>query len=288
MSLSRFYKANNNFKPKAVLDTTDPGSREPVWGSIVKDKIINPKSVLEDVQEPVIPASETPEDAPEISQPTESLEEDALDNGNEDVTAGSSASPEAPVPPEPAPPAAQPEPVIDIEAIRENAFTSGIAAGRQQAEEDFENIAQTLLSICNELDRLRETILQNSAGEMKELVLAISERIIRHSVQEQGETIIAIIKDAIHLAVKSDEFQIMINPEDLEIVKSQKDDIINSISGLDSIVLKPDPNIERGGCKLESICCTVDADMASQIKVIHDAILASDTLPEQKDSGSLL
>ncbi len=276
MSLSRFYKTNNNFKPKAVLDTAAFTSKEPMWGSIIKDETILPESVPEHDQEPVLPATEIPESSSEISQPDESLEKVILDNSNENVTDETLAPP------------AQPGPAIDIEAIRENAFTSGIAAGRQQAEKDFENIAQTFLSICNELDRLRETILQNSAGEMKELVLAISERIIRHSVKEQEETIIATIKDAIHLAVKSDEFQIQINPEDLEVVNSQKKEIINSISGLDNIVLKSDANIERGGCKLESSCCTVDASMASQIKVIHDSIMASDTLPEQRESDTPL
>ena len=276
MSLSRFYKTNNNFKPKAVLDTAAFTSKEPMWGSIIKDETILPQSVPEHDQEPALPATEIPESSSEISQPDESSEKVISDNSPENVTDESLAPP------------GQPGPAIDIEAIRENAFTSGIAAGRQQAEKDFENIAQTLLSICNELDRLRETILQNSAGEMKELVLAISERIIRHSVKEQEETIIATIKDAIHLSVKSDEFQIQINPEDLEVVNSQKKEIINSISGLDNIVLKSDPNIERGGCKLESSCCTVDATMASQIKVIHDSIMASDTLPEQRESDTAL
>lgn len=276
MSLSRFYKTNNNFKPKAVLDTAALSSKEPMWGSIIKDEPILPESIPEHDQEPVLPATDIPESSSEISQPDESSEKVILDNSHENVTD------------EPLAPLAQPGPAIDIEDIRENAFTSGIAAGRQQAEKDFENIAQTLLSICNELDRLRETILQNSAGEMKELVLAISERIVRHSVKEQEETIIATIKDAIHLAVKSDEFQIQINPEDLEVVNSQKKEIINSISGLDNIVLKSDPNIERGGCKLESSWCTVDATMASQIKVIHDSIMASDTLPEQRESDTAL
>jgi len=276
MSLSRFYKTNTDFKPKAVLDTTAFTSREPVWATIVKNETTPPESVHEHAGEFLSPATEASESASDIPQPVEFSEESVLDNSNKNVAD------------EPIAPPVEPEPKIDIEVIRENAFTSGIAAGRQQAEEDFENITQTLLSICNELDRLRETILQNSADEMKELVLAISERIIRHSVKEQEETIIDTIKDAIHLAVKSDEFQIQINPEDLEVVNSQKNEIISSISGLDNIVIKSDPNIERGGCKLESICCTVDASMASQIKVIHDSIMASDTLPDQKESKTHL
>lgn len=270
MSLSKFYKTNANFKPKAVLDTTASSSRAPVWGSIIKDETVVPETVSEVSEELSTPDTSLSDIVSENVQTTEQSTEVIVDDTHTTLPEETPAQ------------ATPPEPAIDIDTIRENAFTSGIAAGRQQAEEDFENIAQTLLSVCNELDRLRELILQNSADEMKELVLAISERIIRHSVQEQEDTIIATIKDAIHLAVKSDEFQIQINPEDLAVVTSKKSEIINSISGLDNIVLKSDPNIERGGCKLESTCCTVDASMASQIKVIHDSIMAADTLQDQK------
>lgn len=269
MSLSRFYKTNSNFQPKAILDSTAPISDKPVWGTIIKEEQALLEPVPETIEEPL--PSETVPHEPTQDSEIPIAAEDLFDI---DSTEENALKPVAEAP-EPA------EPVIDIETIRENAFTAGIAAGRQQAEEDLDNIAETFLSICNELDRLRETILKNSADEMKELVMAISERIIRHSVKEQEETIIATIQDAIHLAVKSDEFQIQINPADLEVVNSRKEEIISSVSGLENIVLKADTNIEQGGCKLESTCCTVDASMASQIKVIHDSVMAPDTLPQQ-------
>lgn len=270
MNLSKFYNINDGFQPKAVLETTVPPDKEPVWESIVKDEAIPP----EDISEATI--SDTPDidSDQKIVTDTPQAEETVFDNAPVDHKATIKDSP-------PPPP---PEPSIDVEAIRDNAFTSGIAAGRQQAEEDFENSAQTLLCICNELDTLRETILQNSAEEMKELVLAISEKIIRHSVAEQEETIVATIKDAIHLAVKSDEYLIQVNPDDLKAVTSRKQEIINSINGLDNIVLKPDTTIEKGGCKLESNSCTIDASMASQIKIIHDTLLTSDRLSDTRET----
>ena len=275
MSLSRFYKTNSNFQPKAILESTVPVSNEPVWESIIKEDQAVAEPVSEIIKEPITPDPVSPAPPPEPELPVTDEGSPVSDTIHEDSPDHSS---EAPTPPEPS---------IDIETIRENAFTSGIAAGRQQAEEDLENIALTFVSMCNELDKLRETILKNSAVEMKELVLAISERIIRHSVKEQEKTIIATIQDAIHLAVKSDEFQIQINPADMEVVNAQKDKIISSVSGLEYIVLKADQNIERGGCKLESTCCTVDASMESQIKVIHDSIMASDALPQQNKTKTV-
>ncbi|GEM_PF-750550 len=266
MSLSKFYKSNNSFQTTLILDSTANKSSAPIWESIVKKEAIPEVPIDNDILDTtILPEPDpAPKDTPE-------------DNHLDEVEIPAILEKD-PVPtPLPTPVA---EPTIDLKILRESSFAAGAEAGRKQAEEDFENSAQTLLCICTELDRLRETILQNSAGEMKALVLAISEKIIRHSVTEQEETIVATIKDAIHLAVTSDAFQVQINPEDLKAVETRKQEIIDSISGLDNIVLKPDATVERGGCKLESDCCTVDASMISQIKVIHDSVMAEATLPQ--------
>ena len=136
----------------------------------------------------------------------------------------------------------------------------------------------TFLCICNELDKLRETILKNSTIEMKALVMDISEKIIRHSIAEQNDTIIATIKEAIQLAVKSNEIEIQINPDDLQYIEEKKQEIIDSMSGLENITLQSDATIERGGCKLESSCCTVDATLTNQIKEISDNVMAADVV----------
>jgi len=265
MSLSRFYKSNKDFQAKTVLENTPNSAKSPVWKSIVKEKEIIPDQENDKQLDPV-----------SIPAPTEDKPLDGLssDDAREAENLGI----------EPPAPAQLVESAVDVDVIRDSAFAAGVAAGKKQAEEDFENSAKTFLCICTELDRLRETIFQNSAGEMKELVLAISEKIIRHSVTEQEETIVATIKDAMNLAVKSDAFQVMINPEDLKAVESQKKEIIDSISGLDNIILKPDATIERGGCKLESTCCTVDASMTSQSEVIHDSLMAADNFHKPEES----
>jgi len=168
-----------------------------------------------------------------------------------------------------------PAPAIDLELIRQQAFSEGVLEGRRQADDDFGTCALTLRSACNQLTTLHETILRNNLEEMHNLVMLIAEKVIRHSIAEQNETILATIEDAIRLAVKSEEFQIRVNPNDLEIVKQKKKEIIDDISGLDNIVLKSDSSVDRGGCILESANCTVDATISGQLQVINEALASS-------------
>lgn len=173
------------------------------------------------------------------------------------------------------PPQPPPSPGIPVEEVQQllaEAHETGIKEGLQQAEQDFGAATQSLLLICQQLDTIRETILRNSSSEMQNLVLAIAEKIIRKSVQEQSDTILLTVEDAIHKAVKSDELYIYVNPEDFEVVEQKSTRLMQGLSGLSNLAVKKDSNIERGGCRVESDNCTVDATILSQLEIISDQI----------------
>jgi flagellar assembly protein FliH len=276
MSLSKLYKANSDFKPAQILEKAE-NSSEPVWESIVQED----NTVASPVHDEATPFAEETEENTFTPPP-------ATDEAKVPVTDENPADSQLFAQTEELPKTPQevPEPTVDVESIREEAFRSGLLTGRQQAEEDFDNGARTLINICKELDQLRETILKNSVTEMQELVLAISEKIIRDSVANQCDTITATIKDAIHLAVKSDEFQIQLNPDDLSCIEEKKSEIIAQISGLKNIVLLPDSTVERGGCLIESSCCTVDASLAGQLEVIRSSVPQSVPLDSHDSEDS--
>lgn len=185
---------------------------------------------------------------------------------------------------QPTPPSPE-EPAIDVELIRHLAYTEGVEEGRRQCYEDFFSCGNTFRQACDQLATVHETILRNNIEEMHELIMIIAEKIIRHSLADQNKTVLATIEEAIRLAVKSDEFHIRINPAELETITEKRQDIINSISGLDNITLKGDRAVERGGCIVESANCTVDATIGSQMQVIREALHNHATLlPPSPDS----
>lgn len=167
--------------------------------------------------------------------------------------------------------AAQPDPV-DIETIKEESFNKGLQAGLERAESDYGSSTRALQSVFEQLNSIREIILSNSLVEMQELVLQIAKKIIRHSVTEQPHTVLKTVEEAIQKAVKSDEFVISINPDDYNTIKDRSKDFVNSISGLENIILKADATIEQGGCLIESSNCTVDATITSQLGLITNEI----------------
>ena len=47
---------------------------------------------------------------------------------------------------------------------------------------------------------------------------------------------------------------------------------MQGLGGLENLVVKKDGTSERGGCRVESESCTVDATILSQLEIINDNI----------------
>jgi len=257
MSLSRHFKDQGEFTPKSLV----PGTRS-------KEDDWHPTPVSDDDQSPP-PAEE--EFLETLHSEAHSLQEEAADP---------EVIQESTIPDQPSIDPVQsetivyepPSPMPDIESIQSEAYNAGVEQGLKQADADFGSTLAALTLVCDQLSTIRETILKNSKTEMVELVLALSEKIIRHSVTEQNQTIIDTVESAIHQAVKSSEFYIYLHPDDMLSVQDRTQKFIAGLNGLDNIVVKSDPTVERGGCKVESENCTVDATIGSQFKVLQDSL----------------
>ncbi len=255
MSLSKYFKNSSSFKPENLVRQDDHGPAG--WTPTPR-----------------------PEDRPFQSEPIQSAAGGVRDLTGAGTIAlaprtqenhGNSDTPGA---------AASDQPVdlshyVEIEEAEKTAaeaYRQGEKDGRELAEQDFGAATQALLLACQQLDTLRDTIIANSSKEVLDLTLAIADRILRLSIREQDHTIVATIEEALRRSVKSDEFIIHIHPDDYETVQRKSDDIIAGISGLNNVVVRKDSTIERGGARIESDNCTIDATIASQFEEIREAL----------------
>lgn len=260
MSLSKYFKSSDSFQPEDIFKKQQ--QEKSGWKSSVKDV----RSVPFQAEEPIasekhstLSSSYSPDTVKQ--QPGQTVLSDPS-QPNEDGNQ----------------PFAVDEPTdtsqyieLSVAEIKiQEAFDSGVQSGLEKAENDFGSATNSLLTICQQLDTIRETIIANSSREMQEFALAVAERIIRSSIQDNDSTIIATIEEALQRSVKSDEFSIFINPDDYDIVLEKSEELIAGLSGLNNLVIKKDTTIDKGGVKIESDNCTIDATIASQFDVIRE------------------
>ncbi len=183
--------------------------------------------------------------------------------------------------PSPPPTTAPATPPVDLskyvttdeaEARSQESYQTGFQEGLQKAAEDYSSATNAFSTSCHQLDSIRETIINNSSHELLQFSLLIAEKILRISLKEQDETIVATIEEALHRAVKSDEFTIFIHPDDYETISRKSEELISGVSGLSNIVLKTDSTLEKGGAKIESENCIIDATVSSQFETIREEL----------------
>ncbi len=275
MNLSRIIKNSDDFTPESIV--ADASRKPPQWGSVTThietDKQQNAPFIRQnnaplddDTVQTKAETAETP--GPETKQ----LENDFTTPVSEEEKSTSQEKSQ-PEDSEKTPQEEVKEPAVDVAALTKEHYNKGLQAGIEQMEADYGSALNALLTSCEQLNSLRDTILRNSIDEIKELVIVIAEKIIRASLDSQKETVLKNVEEAIKLAVRSDEFKVFLNPDDIETIKSHSDDLVNSVSGLENIILQPDTSIDPGGCLIESSNCTVDATIASQFKLLQEEVV---------------
>ena len=152
----------------------------------------------------------------------------------------------------------------------------------EEAEQRLNDTAETLGSAIVDISRLREKILKNSTNDMLQLVMAISRKVIQHEIQTREEVILNIITQALHAAIRSDEFHIKINPDDFQVVTDNKPLFLASVSGLTNITFEADPSIDRGGCLVESALGQVDATVETKLDDIYQQLLSATDTNDEK------
>jgi flagellar assembly protein FliH len=253
MSLSKYYKSSNSFQPEKLIkqDEKTPSG----WQSL-------PQTERLPFQTEPLPIATAPKKSRRMAEDEHPV-----------------SLPDAPVLPQEIDLNNYLERTIAEQKIEE-AYQKGVQAGTQagieegqdKAEQDFGDAVRALINTCQQLDTIRETIIRNSSEELLEFSLKIAEKIVRSSVCEQDDTIIATIEEALQRAIRSDEFAVYIHPEDHDIVTQKSSEIIAGLTGLNNIIIKKDVSVERGGAKIESDKCAIDATIASQFDVIREEI----------------
>jgi len=158
----------------------------------------------------------------------------------------------------------------DLEAIKAEAFEQGRLKAEQAMQSDMQKTVEAFSQACEEVDSLHKNLLEQSRGDMINLVIALSKRIIGRELTTGRDTIVDTLERAIELAIKHNEYDIWLHPDDLSTVEEMVPNLISSVQKLEHVTLKTDPDITRGGCKLDSSICTVDATIEAQLETARE------------------
>lgn len=239
------------------------------------DPSFTPVSLVSTKIRPDIPEKDNQPPTPQAAEPEQTQQ------GGEQSPPAAATTPPAPLPPLP-----------DIDAIRAEAYEQGkqdALQGNRESEQtqqsELRRTIEAFTRACGNVDNLHEEILEQSRGDMINLVIALSRKIIGREVATGRDVIADTLKKAIELAMKNNEYDIWLNPDDLATVEKMVPDLIASVQQLNHIILKTDPEILRGGCRLDSDICTVDATIEAQLETVREFLEEKSTNNDNRPQG---
>jgi type III secretion protein L len=149
---------------------------------------------------------------------------------------------------------------------REAALAEAREAGKQEG----------LAQMTELLVRARQeaaALIERNEEELVRLALVCAERIIGRALELDANLILEIAAQAIESVRQQRELVLRVHPDDALRLRNSRKKLMDLLGRTKDIAVREDPEIERGGCIIETENGTVDAQLSTQIRMLEAALL---------------
>jgi flagellar assembly protein FliH len=156
---------------------------------------------------------------------------------------------------------------IEQEAY-EKGFTQGEKDGLELGQKRIDTIVQQIQNVLQDIEKQRESLYRVYEGEMLQLAMSISKKILHHECQVNEDVITATLREVAKHIVDQRKIVLRLNPADAQFIQSHPDKAVPVKKGRQGVELLKDPSITRGGCVVETAFGGIDATMETQFDQI--------------------
>lgn len=173
----------------------------------------------------------------------------------------------------------------EIEELRQQArqegyqagFSQGIAEGRQEAKAQLEEMAaaqeKDVAEFLKDAVRARDQLLEDSKQDLKELALAIAEKVIHVSLKSSGDILKRMIDSATAKRRRCEWVQVYIADRDARASANTIPELTQALSRLsDRVRVIPMTGDESGTCIIEMPDEIIDASVSTQLDTLRGLI----------------
>ena len=163
-----------------------------------------------------------------------------------------------------------------LEQIRAEAYDQGLQDGAQHAAEEarrhLDKTFQTLNGMIDTIAQHQQIIYRHSEAGCVELVFAMVEKVVGALDHSQKQTIHETLNKVLKSAEIAGRVKILVNPQDLQHIKSMENDLRGHFPDLKDLGILPDESIGIGGCIIETDLGKVDARINTQMSEMVDKL----------------
>lgn len=163
--------------------------------------------------------------------------------------------------------------------ILEQAFNQGYEQGINQAyrelNQQYQQKIQELQTEIQKIIDIRIDLAKQFEKEIIEMVFMIAEKILNKKIQEETNVVVSYLADLLTKVERSKSITIWVNPEELEEVRNQKQNLQYLLEDVENLNIVPDERIEKGGCIIETNFGKIDSRISTKLEVLKEIVLKS-------------
>ena len=151
----------------------------------------------------------------------------------------------------------------ELASARQQAYREGVEAGRREAQGVLEAERAELKALMAGVNELMQDFEQMLAGDVLSVALELAKQIVRATLRVKPDLVLAVVREAIaSLPGLSEQTVLLLNPADATLVRKGLEDD-PSLATLPWKIVE-DPQMERGGCRLETPTTEVDGALETR------------------------
>lgn len=163
----------------------------------------------------------------------------------------------------------------------EDGKAEGLKEGQAQSREEIERFK----SVLENLQAQWEDHYKNTDLWLVDLVLAVAQRVVGAAAQAVQAPVLQAVRECLDYLQDKTRVVIRVNPEDLEVVRRHRNDWLESLEGIEQLLIEGDADISRGGCVVETPKGDVDAQIEERLERLRTALVEGIRSGDEEEGG---
>jgi flagellar assembly protein FliH len=167
-------------------------------------------------------------------------------------------------------------PQIDLEAEAEAArargHEAGFQAGMLEAQAQMASGITALQAAADAVADERDRVAAGVEAAAIELAMRIAEQAIGAAIAARPETVVEVVRGALRRLVDRERVTILVNPEDLELVRGAAEALARELGGIESCDVQAERRVARGGAIVRTVEGEVDATLQTKLARAREAV----------------
>jgi flagellar assembly protein FliH len=155
--------------------------------------------------------------------------------------------------------------VSTVETVRQEAFDEGFAAGVAHAQAQLDGPASAMAAAAEQLQAMRGDAAASVEPAAVELALRIAEQALGAWLVADRGVVVEVVRGALRRLVERDRVLILVNPDDLEIVRDHAARLVGELGGIEHCEVQAERRVRPGGAIVRTAEGEVDATLETKL-----------------------